>query len=386
MQKKQLLIIGALTIALLASVTTWLFISNNTKLLPMNNSNNSSHSPTTHKKPIEDRLACVDALPDNIKIGQKIMAAVYNDQLSDEQVSFIQSGIGGVIIMNEISASSLSTFRTGFKIAPTIATDQEGGSVQRFTNEGILPGAADMASGYTSAQAYSQYLADAKYLKTIGITTNFAPIVDVLSTRINPLPGRIYSSNPSVVTAYASEDIKAAQAAGIAPVIKHFPGLGSATGNTDYGSATTDFLSVLKTRDLVPYQQLAKYETDVMINNAITPGLTNEQPAVWSPAAVSLLRSYGYQNSVVYSDSLTAQAIPGTLDNAVIKAWQAGVDVALIVQTQHQTPELEGDFQSILTRATSALQSGQLKQQNISQSVLRILQRKNIDPCGITAS
>lgn len=196
----------------------------------------------------------------------------------------------------------------------------------------------------------------------------------------------MFSSDPAVVTNYTTQNIKAANVAGVTPVIKHFPGLGSASGNTDFGSATTDPLSVLKTRDLLPYQQLSEYKPDVMISNASIPGLTDGQPAVWSPAALSLLRSYGYQDSVVYSDSLTAQAIPGSLQDATIKAWLAGVDVALIVQSRQQTPGLTGILQDILTRANAALQSGELNRDEFSKSVLRILQRKNIDPCGMSVT
>ncbi|MEO6109827.1 MAG: glycoside hydrolase family 3 N-terminal domain-containing protein [Candidatus Saccharimonadales bacterium] len=381
MHRQRLIIIGAVILSL-AIVIAWLLMSGRITLF-LNKDTQSSQSPTIPEKPAEDQLACVDAFPNSIKIGQKIMAAGYEDRLSEEKAVFIQSNIGGVIIMNEISTASLQDFKNGFLFAPTVATDQEGGTVQRYTAEGSFLGASDIASYSTLARAYNLYLSDAQYLKSIGITTNFAPVVDVASVEPNPLPGRMYSSDPSVVANYASQAIKAAQTSGISPVVKHFPGLGSATGNTDFMTATTDSFSVLLTRDLLPYQQLATYKPDVMVSNAITPGLTDGQPAIWSPTAVSLLRSYGYQGSVIYSDSLTAQAVPGTLEDAVIKSWQAGIDVALIVQTHDQTPELASDFQTIITRATTALQSGELDSKEFSQSVLRILQRKGINPCAI---
>jgi beta-N-acetylhexosaminidase len=312
------------------------------------------------------------------------MAAGYSDQLSSYKSVFTQFDIGGIIIMNETSASSLGTFRQGFQVAPTIAVDQEGGTVQRYKSQGILPGATEMASYYTPAQAYQKYYSDAQFLKSIGITVNFAPVLDVMRSQPSPLPGRMYSSDPSTVSQYASQFIEASQKAGIVPVVKHFPGLGSTTTNTDDGSATTDPLAVLMDKDIIPYQQLAHYDTDAMVSNAIVPGLTDGQPAIWSSAAVTLLRNQGYKDAVIYTDSLTAKAVSGALEDAAIKAWQAGNDIALIVQKHEDTYTLSTIFASIKARAITALQSSALNKQKFAESVLRILQRKGVDPCALT--
>ncbi len=333
--------------------------------------------------PVKTALSCVEKLPASVLIGQKIMAAGYSDQLVSSKPAFTENGIGGIIIMDETPAETIADFIQGFTIAPTVAVDQEGGTVQRYTSEGRVPGAAEMAADYTPGQAYQRYLTDAQYLKTIGITTNFAPVIDVIGRQPSPLPDRMYSSEPSVVVQYATQMINASQKAGVTPVIKHFPGLGSASGNTDNGSATTDPLAVLQTRDLIPYQQLADLKPDAMVSNAIVPGLTDGQPAVWSAAAASLLRGYGYQNSVIYTDSLTAKAVPGSIEDAAVKAWQADVDIALIVQQHQDTTTLATLFQSIIARASAALQDGELNTQSFSESVVRILQRKSIDPCSI---
>ena len=332
------------------------------------------------------QLACVANMPLSQRIGQKIMLAAYAQSLADETPMLANASIGGIIIMNEIPGDQITAFRKVMQIAPLIAVDQEGGTVQRYTAEGTLPGAAEMAANGSTDAAYQQYLADNQYLKTIGITTNFAPLVDVISRQPLPLPDRMYSSNPAVVSQYAVASSKAAQAAGITPVIKHFPGLGSATGNTDFTAATTDPLATLQTRDLIPYQKLAPLHPDVMVGNMIVPGLTDGQPAVWSKPAIDLLRSLGYQNAVVYTDSLTANAIPGTLDEAVLKTWQAGTDVALIVQDSSDTSGLASYLSMITTRITSALQSGELKSTDLNASVLRILERKQIDPCKLNAT
>jgi len=381
MHKRILSIIIAVLIVAVAAGTT-------VALLHHKSSSNTATTPSTPdvvaSDPSADGLKCVETLPANIKISQKLMVAGYSDLLATETPVFVATTIGGVIIMDQTPASAIKTIHDGVAITPSIAVDQEGGTVQRYTQEGVLPGAKDMATNYTTAQAYNLYLKDDTFLKTIGITTNFAPIVDVESQTHSPLPGRIYSSDPNTVVSYATQAIKASTQSDITPVIKHFPGLGSATGNTDFTTATTAPLSELQTRDLIPYTKLSALKPDVMVSNAIVPGLTDGNPAVWSPAALALLRSSGYQQSVVYTDSLTAAAIPGTLADASVKSWQAGIDVALIVQTRQNTPNLQNDLTAIIARATSALQSGELNSKELNASVARILARKGINPCDIT--
>jgi len=347
-------------------------------------SNNPPGATTSNNIPsTQTALSCVDALPLNTKIGQKIMAAGYSNLLASSQPVFMQNGIGGVILMDEASKESLTAFKQGFVIAPTIAVDQEGGTVQRYKSEGVVSGATEIAANVSDTEAYQQYLTDATFLKSVGIDVNFAPVVDVISKNPSPLPGRMYSSNPAIVTEYATQAIKASQKAGVAPVVKHFPGLGSASGNTDDESATTDSWNRLQTRDVLPYRSLAQFKVDAMVSNAIIPDLTDGQPAIWSPAAVAALRGIGYQDAVIYTDSLTAKAIPGTIEDAAIKAWQADVDVALIVQKREDTAGLMTSFQAILTRATAAVENNELSEQKLSASVLRILQRKGINPCSI---
>ena len=385
MSKRYLLLglCGAILIIGIA-VGIGLAVNNHT---PRRSSTQHSGRPTsTPPHPAENQLACVQKLPDATKIGQKLMFAGYSGQLDSTTAVLSQANIGGVIIMNETPAAEIAAFRAAFSIAPAIATDQEGGTVQRYISEGAVPGAVEMASSFSPAQAYQLYLNDDRFIKSIGITTNFAPVIDVTSRTPSPLPDRMYSADPAVVSQYASSVIRAAKDAGITPVVKHFPGLGSATGNTDFGSATTDPLATLKARDVLPYQQVAQLGPDAMVNNAVIPDLTDGQPAVWSAAVVTLLRSYGYQNAVIYTDSLTAAAIPGTLADAAVKAWQAGIDVALIVQTPVNTANLPSYIQSITDRAAAALQAGELDRNAFSASVLRILSRKGIDPCAIKPS
>lgn len=374
----------SLAVALFASAGSWYALS---LYGPLQDTEETVQAPAEPNEAPEEPepLACVAAMPLTTRIGQKLMAAGYSDQIENETKVFAAHYIGGIIIMDEIAAERIAAFRSAMPITPLVAVDQEGGTVQRYKSQGILPGAEQLAHGGSTDTAHRLYLRDSEHLRSQGITTNFAPVVDVMSHEPSPLPGRMYSSDPFVVTKYATSSIAAMQQAGITPVIKHFPGLGSASGNTDFEATTTAPLSELRSRDLIPYQELASLQPDVMIGNMVVPELTGDQPAVWSKGAVDLLRSFGYENAVVYSDSLTAEAVPGNLVDAAIKSWQAGVDIALIVQHAANTTSLDTYFQQITERATAALESGAIDDDAFNVSVLRILTRKQLDPCTLAS-
>lgn len=383
MRKNYFAILGVLLIGLCGGVVGYAISAVMTNDSPTSPSSVRSEDRADEK---EKKIACIAAMPLRTRIGQKIMAAGYSSYLQDETAHFAAASIGGVILMDEASAEQISAFRSAMPLAPLIAVDQEGGTVQRYKSHGILPGAEAVAEQLSPEDAYQSYLADSQRLHSSGITVNFAPVVDIASRTPTPLPGRMYANSAETVTKYAAAHVTAAQTAGITPVIKHFPGLGSATGNTDFTTATTTPLSSLELFDLLPYKELAALHPDAMIGNMIVPDLTDGQPAIWSRRAVTLLRSLGYQDAVIYSDSLTASAIPGSLEEAATKAWLAGVDVAVIVQSDYDTAHFATFFTSLIESGVHATESGDLSEDAINQSILRIFSRKKLDPCALVAS
>ena len=96
----------------------------------------------THSKPTAtepDTKACIAALPIDIKLAQKLMFAVYSDQAATIAPVLADIGVGGVIIMDETSADQIGNLLGSFRIKPIVAVDQEGGTVQRYKTQGLLP-------------------------------------------------------------------------------------------------------------------------------------------------------------------------------------------------------------------------------------------------------
>jgi beta-N-acetylhexosaminidase len=115
----------------------------------------------------------------------------------------------------------------------------------------------------------------------------------------------------------------------VAPTVKHFPGLGRATVNTDDGSAT---LAGPTAADLVPFRAAVRAGVPlVMTDHAVYPALDRDHIASQSPAVVSLLRRQLGFKGVVMTDSMEAAAVraTGPLEQAAIRAVEAGNDIVL---------------------------------------------------------
>lgn len=357
----------------------------------------ASSTPTTQPatatpSPRRTAAECIADLPLSFKLGQKIMISATAETVAQAASVAARYHVGGIILMDQVSATAVDSLQRRQALPMLVATDQEGGIVQRYKSEGLLPAAADVPARLTPSQYQARIAQDDRYLRQQGITMNLAPVADVAPVSgTSVLGGRIYSSDPTVVSEYVRADVAAGLSSGILPTLKHFPGLGSATGNTDYGPATTPSWSTFQSRDLVPYRQLAGESVAVMVGNQTVPGLTDGLPASLSRAAITdeLRDGLGYKNNVVITDALNAKAITSrhSISRAAVMSWQAGSDIALVVGT---TPgeSLNTQVANIISLGQQAVQGGQLSGNEINASVGRLfaLPQKQADACQLVDS
>jgi beta-N-acetylhexosaminidase len=121
--------------------------------------------------------------------------------------------------------------------------------------------------------------------------------------------------------------------AGVATTVKHFPGLGGATVNTDDGPARIERSRAQMQADLQPFRAAIEAGTEfAMVGHATYPALDGLHIASQSPAIVGglLRRELGFKG-VIMTDSLEAAAVQetGSLTDAAIASVEAGVDVIL---------------------------------------------------------
>jgi beta-N-acetylhexosaminidase len=180
-------------------------------------------------------------------------------------------------------------------LALAVSVDEEGGRISQLSDVigSALPSPRVMAQQSTPDEVYRKALDRGRKMRSLGITIDFAPVVDVTAAPADTVIGdRSFSADPAVVTKYAGAYARGLRDAGVLPVLKHFPGHGHASGDSHLVSVVTPPLAELQKADLVPYRSLvAESPVGVMMGHMQVPGLTGSDPASLSPAAVSLLRT-----------------------------------------------------------------------------------------------
>ena len=330
-------------------------------------------------QPFLDKLTIEQKLAQLLTVGVTGTADALNvvDQYQVGGI-FIGSGTEESLLsvpanMQQVKAAALE--KSNVPLMVTI--DEEGGRVSRFPD--LLqpgPSAQDIAAAGNPQQSYEAALARANTLKSLGITVNFAPVVDV-GTDNAAIGDRSYSDDPQVVVTYAEQYIRAMQAAQVGAVTKHFPGHGRASGDSHTGVVTTPPLDQL-TGDLVPYAKLADLTGAVMVGHLVVPGLTDGKPASISPEAMQFLRAgSGYGGApfdgVIFTDDLSGMAAitsQYSIEDAVEKALEAGADVALWISTDA--------VPSVLTQLESAVEANRLPLDQVDKSVVRVAKYKGV--------
>jgi beta-N-acetylhexosaminidase len=237
----------------------------------------------------------------------------------------------GVILFadNVISPTQLHALTLQLN-ASIVCVDQEGGDVR------ILPWAPPQTAAPDQAAAgtvEADARAGGEALRTAGVTVTLAPVADVPTVGGAALAGRAFSSDPDQAAAAVTESIRGWHEGGVATTVKHFPGLGGATVNTDDGPSKIARTRAELERDLVPFRAAIEAGTEfVMAGHATYPALDGLHIASQSPAIIDglLRRELGF-DGVVMTDSLEAAAVQAVadVDEAAIASVDAGVDVIL---------------------------------------------------------
>ncbi|MGL5866089.1 MAG: glycoside hydrolase family 3 N-terminal domain-containing protein [Dermatophilaceae bacterium] len=221
-----------------------------------------------------------------------------------------------------------------------IAADQEGGEVHQLRGDGFTrPPSAKEQAGMTPARLTAAATGWARELAATGVNVNLAPVTDTVPAEIgrNNEPigkfGRQYGSTPEVVERASLAFLRGMLAGGVEGTVKHFPGLGRITNNTDFSSTgITDRTTTASDPYLAPFAAGIQGGAGlVMVGSARYQKLDPDVPAVFSSAIVTdLLRGrLGYQG-VVVTDDLNAEALEDVpAAERAVRFVAAGGDLAL---------------------------------------------------------
>ncbi|MFE5294394.1 glycoside hydrolase family 3 N-terminal domain-containing protein [Isoptericola sp. NPDC056618] len=287
------------------------------------------------------------------KVGQLLMVGVsVSDPAAVSAESVRDKHVGNVFLHGRSKAgveatrelvdeyTGLVSRRSTHGTPLLVATDQEGGLVQVLQGPGFseIPKATEQAT-WKPATLQDRAEGWGDELAAAGVNLNLAPVMDLVDeddAADNPpigYFGRNYGDTPRSVVRSANAFGAGQRAAGVEPVIKHFPGLGRVTQNTDTDSRVTDDVT---TRDDASVRVFARgIEAGaryVMMSSAVYDRIDPDEPAVFSPVVVEdvLRGDLGFDGVVMTDDvSAAAQVQDRSPGERAVDAVDAGVDLVL---------------------------------------------------------
>jgi beta-N-acetylhexosaminidase len=263
------------------------------------------------------------------RVGQLIMVDCPSSGVAAATSTAIRRHFVGSVILD--GNSTLGVRRTHAitgrlqRLAPVgtklfISTDQEGGLVQRMRGPGFstIPSAVVQGT-WSPARVRSFAHKWGTELRDAGINVDLAPVLDTVppGTVSNPPIGdldREYGRTPRAVRAHGVAAAQGLADAGIAATVKHFPGLGRVTGNTDTTSGVTDTRTVRHDAYLGPFAAAVKQHVPfVMVSTAIYSRIAPGTPAVFSPTVVTgmLRHDLGFHGVIITDDVGIATQVSG---------------------------------------------------------------------------
>mgnify|MGYP002760314451 FL=1 len=266
--------------------------------------------------------------------------------LGEEKERLCHPSVGGVILFarnyhDPEQLLALTRSIRGLRSPPLlIATDQEGGRVQRI-RDGVttLPPAGRLGQAARLTPALARETARqagwlmASELSSLGVDFSFAPVLDIDYGVSQVIGDRAFSERPDDVAALALEWQRGCATAGMACVGKHFPGHGGVAPDSHLSAAEDPrAIADLEHADLLPFRRLIDNGlAAVMLAHLVFPAV-DSQPVGFSAPWVRYLRGALGFGGAIFSDDLemAAAAVAGDLQARILAALRAGCDMAIV--------------------------------------------------------
>ena len=320
--------------------------------------------PTVTIERIAEALADAGLTTEQL-VGQKLMITMAGRKPSGSLLRRVRRGeVGGVVLLGRNISSPAAVRRLtqqlqraaaqGGQPPLLISIDQEGGSVKRVPWAPPTLTVPEMGrlGGLTLARAEGARTGAA--LRRLGINVDLAPVADIPRSSASFMlqQGRTFSLDARQTTRLAGAFASGLRSRGVLATMKHFPGIGLATLNTDRFVSTIGATKATLRQDLRPYRRaIARGIPLIMLSNATYTAYDRRNAAGWSRAIVEeLLRGkLGFQG-VTITDSLngTAHARGMTVKTLATRAARAGTDLILVTSSERSSAHL---FRTLVRRA-----------------------------------
>ncbi|MCM1101744.1 MAG: beta-N-acetylhexosaminidase [Clostridium sp.] len=259
-----------------------------------------------------------------------------------------------------------------------IAIEDEGGNISPLGEKGLVTrqdNAKAVAEGGDANRAYEVGGVMGAYLTDYGFNLNFAPVSDLNSVDGSVMANRAYGSDAAQVSPYVAAMVRGLKEQDINVCLKHFPGMGSTSQDTDKGLASTDRSAQdFRDNEFTVFSAGIDAGADmVMVSHMAAPSLAGDNtPCSMSSAVVTdILRRELHFNGVIITDSMSVAAISDYYDagDAAVQALRAGCDMILM-------PE---DFEKAYNGVLEAVRNGEISEERINDSLRRVYRIKYAD-------
>lgn len=338
-------------------------------------------------QPMTDACAVrASALSPEDVVGQLLMVGVDTAGLDSTTADAVRAARAGSVVLlgrSDVPASQIRALTAQLStlgsagLPLTVAADQEGGQVQRLRGPGFtrMPSAVAQG-GMDPAALRAQAKVWGTELREHGVQLNLAPTADVVpeeAVGTNAPIGRLerhYSSDPARAGAAVASFVEGMREAGVGTTLKHFPGLGRATGNTDHEPAS-DAVTVRGDAYWGPFVEgISAGASAVMVSSAVFERIDPGSPAVFSRRVITgMLRDdLGFSGLVIADDLGAAKAVadlpPG---ERAVRFVRAGGDLIITADAK-----LARDMADALLAQRSDPEMAEL----ITQAAARVLRMK----------
>jgi beta-N-acetylhexosaminidase len=314
------------------------------------------------------------------QVGQLVTLGIAGHMCPVELRSLARDfDVGGVILFSRNVGTPEQVAELAFDIqmlvadpAPWVAVDQEGGRVARlrapFTEWPAMHtlgrnGSEDLADRFAQALG--------RELRSVGITLDFAPVLDILTNPANPAIGdRALAADAETVARLGSAIIRALQREGVAACGKHFPGHGDTAVDSHHELPVVEHgPDRLRAIEYQPFKAAITVDVAaIMVGHLLVPALDADWPASLSRRVVTgeLRDGLGFDGLIVIDDTYmkgcqTRLAPPA----AAVQAVAAGHDMVLLC-----TPNVD-DQAAALEALVHAVESGTLPVAQVERSIAR---------------
>ena len=278
---------------------------------------------------------------------------------------------GGWLTVDEMR-EKLQGYQAAADIPLFIGSDEEGGTVTRASRNPKLfaqrlPSPQELYAAHGMDGLAAETLGYNEQLLALGINVNLAPVCDVSTDPADFIYARSFGGDAAATSEFVTAAVGAIQDAGVAAVLKHFPGYGNnADTHTGVAIDTRPYETFVQS-DFLPFQAgMEAGAPFVLVSHNIVQCMDDALPASLSPEVHRVLREELGFDGIAITDDLAMDAVKQYANGeAAVLAVLAGNDMLV-------TSDYWNDIPAVL----AAVADGRIAESDLDAHVLRVLRYK----------